>query len=194
VSRIVEPLEDRRLLAIWPANVFTAGVRDKFDVEGYLSYSATEFSSSLGNERSGYTTARHPSSLGNPDATNGYDIGLPHVDIHAMIVTADDGKPAKQLPANQGGGRDVAAIQRDFDFANQIYSQIGISVVIPPDQLIEREFANLPIPLPDVGKNIIADYSGWDGVGEGNTCVEAYSPKSPSIILTTPCRSGITFA
>ncbi len=82
--------------------------------EGYLSY---HLFSPFGEERTGWTDIRHPAMDGTIDKTLGYDRSDFSVSVNNIIVT------------DQPGNTATPKLNRDFDFANQIYAQIGISVV-----------------------------------------------------------------
>jgi hypothetical protein len=90
--------------------------------EGYLLYSAQNLDGSgalYGHERSGETKTTSP---GNPSVTNtslGYDWSSVQIDIHATTV---------QHAAPENIGKLLDDITTDFEFANQIFAQAGITV------------------------------------------------------------------
>lgn len=112
--------------AILSYNLDIVNVRNELgEDEGYLSYrhAGPTFN---GEERTGWTDIRHPANDGTNftnlvDTNLGYDRSDFSVRVSNKIVTVN-----KQVgPGTETG---VANIPRDFDYANQIWAQAGISV------------------------------------------------------------------
>jgi hypothetical protein len=102
-----------------------ANLRTPMINEGYLSFrhSGPTFN---GEERTGWTDIRHPAyfkGTGEPQILTtdpngiGYDRSDFHVDVRNIIVKDANGVEADPK------------IERDYNFANQIYAQLGISVL-----------------------------------------------------------------
>jgi hypothetical protein len=73
----------------------------------------------------------------------GYDESWTYIQIHGNIVQDSAGTLAEQI----SGHLDNAAIRADFDFANQVYSQIGISVIMPTGMLDQPVPKAVTFPL-----------------------------------------------
>jgi hypothetical protein len=89
--------------------------------EGYLKYFSYYdgwLDPKYGHERSGETKATNPSGPSVDNPALGYDWSSVHVDVHATTVRHSDGKE----------GKPHGAINTDFEFANQIYAQAGITI------------------------------------------------------------------
>jgi len=123
-----EPLESRLLLAHVPVLLDMAGTRTPLANEGLLAHRSAAIGAigGQGEERTGWTDVRHPAHFASADpALNitttdndfGYDRSDKFVEVNNVIVTDSAGTAAGP------------SIERDFDFANQIYAQIGLSVL-----------------------------------------------------------------
>lgn len=127
-----------------------AGVRNQLGpTQGYLSY---HLQAPFGEERTGWTDVRHPANDGSTfvdpnsgqqlkdlkDTSLGYDRSDFFVDVNNKIVTID------RAPGTPGGGTETANpnIPRDYDFANQIWAQAGISVLNTGVQNVDHSTGN----------------------------------------------------
>ncbi|MCC5640413.1 PEP-CTERM sorting domain-containing protein [Nostoc sp. CHAB 5844] len=100
--------------------------------EGYLSF--RHFSPIFnGEERTGWTDIRHPVLDGTVNTTLGYDWSDFRVNVRSTIVVDKNGVSA------------APNARRDFDFANQIYAQIGISVI--QAESVTTRYGNVDYPL-----------------------------------------------
>ncbi|MCI0332255.1 MAG: PEP-CTERM sorting domain-containing protein [Planctomycetes bacterium] len=115
-----------------PTNRDVNGRRRSLPAEGYLSHLSINIPGigGGGEERTGWTDIRHPSNDGTSftdpaTGTNlntltntvyGYDRSDHWVDVHSVVVQDSVGVTA------------TPSIARDFNFANQIYATLGISV------------------------------------------------------------------
>ena len=123
-----------------------ANLRTPMINEGYLSFrhSGPTFN---GEERTGWTDIRHPAyfkGTGGPQILTtdpngiGYDRSDFHVDVRNIIV-----KDANGVEANPN-------IERDYDFANQIYAQLGISVLNAGN--VSTTYNNITFPITQPGE------------------------------------------
>ncbi|MCS6860096.1 MAG: PEP-CTERM sorting domain-containing protein [Abditibacteriales bacterium] len=105
--------------------------------EGYLKFRhVSERLSPNGEERTGWTDIRHPVNDGTTNTRLGYDRSNFFVEVHSKIVTVDD---------QWGIGRVTAQpnMARDFNYANQIWAQAGISVLSTGTQNVDFSRGNL---------------------------------------------------
>jgi hypothetical protein len=118
-----------------------ANLRTSMIKEGYLSFrhSGPTFN---GEERTGWTDIRHPAYFGGAGGPQiltidpngiGYDRSDFHVDVRNIIV-----KDANGVEANPN-------IERDYNFANQIYAQLGISVLNAGN--VSASYNNVTFPI-----------------------------------------------
>ena len=121
-----------------PINLDKPGVRSKLGLdEGYLSFHFV--AQPFGEERTGWTDIRHPANDGTnftnlTDTKLGYDRSDFSVQVHNKITTVDAA----------GGGKATADpnIPRDYNFANQIWAQAGISVLSTGKQSVDFSTGN----------------------------------------------------
>jgi len=126
-----------------------ANLRTSMIKEGYLSFrhSGPTFN---GEERTGWTDIRHPAYFGGAGGPQiltidpngiGYDRSDFHVDVRNIIV-----KDANGVEANPN-------IERDYNFANQIYAQLGISVLNAGN--VSATYNNITFPISSEEVNLI---------------------------------------
>jgi hypothetical protein len=105
-----------------PAGLDVPGLRPNMGPgEGYLAFIKTTPPLPLGEERTGWTDARHPAFDGTRDNTRGFDFSDFSVRVSTHTVTDTDGDMGV---ANVTAQR----IRDDFNIANAAYAQAGISV------------------------------------------------------------------
>jgi len=124
------------------------GVRTALPGEGYLRFGFA-VSGQVGSERTGWTDTRHPAfdgvNINTTDTNIGYDRSDKFVQVHNKVVTVD---------AGAGPPGTVAAapnIARDYNYANQIYAQIGLSVLSTGQQAVSHTTGNAQ------GNNVVAN-------------------------------------
>jgi hypothetical protein len=112
-------------------------VRTVMPNEGYLSFHSVV---PFGEERTGWTDTRHPAN----DGTNfafmrnhhiGYDRSDKFVQVHNKVTT---------INRAMGGGGETADpnIPRDYDFANEVWAQAGLSVFSTGIQHVDHSTGN----------------------------------------------------
>jgi hypothetical protein len=133
--------------------------------EGYLAYfgSDSQHGTSdglVGHERSGWTDGRHPARLtGVTDGTLGYDVSSLTVKTHTWEAAL---KGLNGLEYGSRAATDSQRILEDFDVANAVFSQIGVSVInehdsrtliydggsADPNEPLKIHLSEAPSPLP----------------------------------------------
>ena len=121
----------------YSSNVLALSLRNTLINEGYLSfrhYGPTLFN---GEERTGWTDVRHPVMDGTTDTARGFDWS----DNQVAVLTHNVNAP--------GGNSTIFAAMRrqDFDVANAVYAQTGITI---------RQEGNITIN----GNNLVNDATG----------------------------------
>ena len=119
-----------------PIALDTAGIRTPMPGEGYLAFVKTTASGlPLGEERTGWTDARNPAYF-NGGAGNAYNIldrdeiwGYDRSDKRILVNNTVVTHTNNGANPNQTAAAPSARILQDFAYANQIYQQIGISVI-----------------------------------------------------------------
>jgi len=101
-------------------------LRTPLPSEGYLEYKLNPASSRFGQEWTGWVDIRHPARDGTTQTFDPFDYSNRYVDVRTIIVTDNAGVEARPggQAANTGNG-----IRRDFDYANKIYAQAGLSII-----------------------------------------------------------------
>lgn len=105
-------------------NLDLAGTRSAWQLgpnQGYLSFVKTDPPRPLGEERTGWTDARHPAFDATRDNLRGFDFSDFSVRVATHTVTDTNGDLGV---ANVTAAR----IRNDFDVANAAYAQAGISI------------------------------------------------------------------
>jgi PEP-CTERM motif-containing protein len=93
------------------------GLRTPLPNEGYLTYLFNPFTGDFGDEYTGWIDVRHPAMDGTTDTAFGFDRSDNFVNIRTVTVTDNAATAA------------TPNVRRDFDFANKIYAQAGLSLV-----------------------------------------------------------------
>jgi hypothetical protein len=105
-----------------PINLDVPGLRPSMGpTQGYLAFVKTSPPLPLGDERTGWTDARHPAFDNTRDNIRGFDFSDFSVRVNTHTVTDIDGDMGV---ANVTAQR----IRDDFNIANAAYAQAGISV------------------------------------------------------------------
>jgi len=144
----IEQLESRLLLTHAPfdGDILDTGPYSLPSGAGYLAFTPTTVSpgnTQLGNEWTGWVDIRHPSLDGTTDLMFGYERSDHSVTTNPLIVT--DGKSEVLPPATA-----AALIKRDYEFANKIYAQAGISIS-PDGPAVAITSNGVTFPLDDDG-------------------------------------------
>ncbi len=110
--------------------------------EGYLRFRREALPNvapnGSGEERTGWTDARHPSLSGGRDAFFGYDRSDHFVRVANNTVT--DGTPAPAGPRTAAPN-----IPRDYDFANRAWAQSGLSVLSVQERGVVEAGVTFPL-------------------------------------------------
>lgn len=115
--------------------------------EGYLRFRhVSERLSPNGEERTGWTEVRHPANDGTRNARLGYDRSNFFVEVHNKIVTIRNQTNTADETANPN-------IPRDYNYADQIWAQAGISVLSTGTQNVR--FGTVISPVDNADLNII---------------------------------------
>ncbi|MDP6057927.1 MAG: PEP-CTERM sorting domain-containing protein [Pirellulaceae bacterium] len=126
--------------------------------EGYLRFS--EPGDIGGEERTGWIDIRHPANDGVnltklKDPTLGYDRSDFRIQVHNKIVTTEK--------STGGGGPETATpnIARDYNYANEIWNQAGISVISTGQLAVDHSAGNnqgnpvVTTPVDGAGRKLI---------------------------------------
>jgi hypothetical protein len=126
------------------------GLRLAMPGEGYLEYQQNPVSARFGEEWTGWVDIRHPAMDGTTQTFDPFDYSNRFANVRTIIVTDNAGVEARPggAAANTGNG-----IRRDFDYANKIYMQEGLSVVREGSGAVTMNGANgapnAAWPIPD---------------------------------------------
>ncbi|MBL8757004.1 MAG: hypothetical protein JNK35_01085 [Phycisphaerae bacterium] len=137
--------------SVVPHNLDHVGVRTPmnaggFAPEGYLRFRrealANVSPNGSGEERTGWTDARHPSLSGGRDAFLGYDRSDRFFRVANNTVTDGTAAPAGPLTANP-------SIPRDYDFANRVWAQSGVSILSVQERNVVEAGVTFPLNLAE---------------------------------------------
>lgn len=119
-----------------PLNLNRAGLRTGLVHQGYLHFRG-------GEERNGWMDARHPNLAGARDAFEGYDRSQRFFAVDHKIVTDQNGAPLANTAS-------TVNISRDYDVANKVWVQSGVSILNVAQQNVNVNYAGaLPVASPD---------------------------------------------
>lgn len=99
------------------APVIAHGIRTPMPNEGYLRHSINPSAGRFGEEWTGWVDVRHPAMNGTTQTFSPFDRSNRYVDVKTITVSDNLGVAA------------APNIARDFDYANKIYAQAGISII-----------------------------------------------------------------
>jgi hypothetical protein len=119
-------------IPIYDTSKDIAGLRGRISKnEGYLTYHYV--TKPYGEERTGWTDVRHPALDGTTNTSSGFDRSDFSVNVRSTTVVDKNGVAA------------TPNARRDFDYANQIYAQAGISVL--QTETARTAYATVDYPL-----------------------------------------------
>jgi hypothetical protein len=101
-------------------------LRQPIGGEGYLEYQPTPASARFGEEYTGWVDIRHPARDGTTQTFDPFDYTNRFVNVKTIIVTDNAGVEAR--PGGQAANTGIG-VRRDFDYANKIWMQAGMSVI-----------------------------------------------------------------
>lgn len=137
--------------------------------EGYLVVnSSTALGRTVGVERTGFVTTRHPSFMGKDNSDIGYDVSSARIDIDLRIVLDRFAEEGNSIYVEDELGKlkrtqDEWRLMAEFDVANQTYQELGISVVLDDnllDLLNKSSVKPTDLYLPEPSVRFPIDFSG----------------------------------
>lgn len=182
------------IAAQFSANAIAGHIPLSFDVNqlwsplnprgvGYLSYHGP--TALPGEERSGWTDIRHPALDGTTNTVSGYDRSDFRVNVRSTTVVDMNNVSA------------TPNARRDFDFANQIFAQAGISTL--QTETARTAYANVSFPLSTGAEDDLVKMSSrsTNPLTVNNYYVQSYTDGSRGLTSAPtafPGRDGIGIA
>jgi hypothetical protein len=102
-------------------------VRPAMPNEGYLTFKPNPIDlDQFGEEWTGWVDVRHPAMDGSTQTFDPFDRSNRFANVKTIIVSDSNGVAAR--PNNQDAATGIG-IRRDFDYANKIWAQLGLSII-----------------------------------------------------------------